>query len=174
MDGYRDPNQLIILAALLGFPDDDALGALRDLLPVAPWLSPPLQELEKTPLEHWQGEHTRLFLSGYPKTPCPPFESAYRQGQMGGTAASDLEALYSRAGLKATAAPADYLGTLLECLALLTERGDMGPVLEELWEAHLQRWLPRFSQDLQAHSELGLYRELGVRLEGLCGEMGND
>jgi hypothetical protein len=71
-DRYRDPRQLYILSALLAFPEDDALDALRDLLPVAPWLSPAIEDLAPRTLEQWQGEHTRLFLSGYPKTPCPP------------------------------------------------------------------------------------------------------
>ncbi len=168
-DRYPDPRQLYILSALLAFPEDDALDALRDMLPVAPWLSPAIEELAHRPLEHWQGEHTRLFLSGYPKTPCPPFESAYRQGQMGGTAAGDLESLYRRAGLGARLAPADYLGTLLECLALLEERGDAEGIIGELWGAHLDRWLPRFARDLQLHGEFELYRLLGARLAGLCG-----
>ena len=168
-DRFPDPRQLYILSALLAFPEDDALDALRDMLPMAPWLAPAIEELADKPLEQWQGEHTRLFLSGYPKTPCPPFESAYRQGQMGGTVAGDLEALYRRAGLGARLAPADYLGTLLECLALLEERGDAEEVIEELWGAHLDRWLPRFARDLQSHGEFALYRLLGARLAELGG-----
>ena len=91
-DHYPDPRQLYILSALLAFPEDDALDALRDLLPVAPWLSPAIEDLAPRTLEQWQGEHTRLFLSGYPKNPCPPFESAYGQGQMDGAAASGTSA----------------------------------------------------------------------------------
>ncbi len=169
-DRNRNPRQLYILSALLAFPVDDALDSLRDMLPLAPWLAPAIEELAKLSLEHWQGEHTRLFLSGYPKTPCPPFESAYRQGQMGGTAVGDLHALYRRAGLEARQAPADYLGTLLECLALLEARGDAEEIIGELWGAHLQHWLPRFARDLQLHGELEIYRLLGARLAGLCGE----
>lgn len=156
------------LAALLAVPDDDGLEVLRDLLPLAPWLGPAIAELEVTPLAEWQGEHTRLFVSGYPTTPCPPFESAYRQGQMGGGAAADLAILYRRAGLEATGAPADFLGTLLECAALLEEQGDPGHLLPELWSAHLLRWLPRFAQDLQTHSALQLYRLLGAELTRLA------
>lgn len=175
-DVNRDPNQLRLLAALLAQPEDDALDALRDMLPDAPWLAPAIGELQDMPLEHWQAEHTRLFVSGFPKTPCPPFESAYRQGQMGGTAAGDLAALYRRAGLHATEAPADYLGTLLECAAYLATEplcprdpagrgeGDTPGLLREIWDDHLMRWVPRFADDLMRQSRIELYRLLGAQL----------
>ena len=158
------PQHLRILSALLAMPEADALEVLRDLLPQAVWLAGALAELEQMPLEHWQAEHTRLFVNGYPKTLCPPFESAYREGIMGGTAVGTLAALYGRAGLQATEAPADYLGTLLECAAFLTEQGDQGELLSKLWNDHLNRWVPRFARDLQTHSDLALYRELGAQL----------
>ena len=170
--GPPDPQQILILAGLLAFPEQDAREALRDLLPLAPWLAEPLAELDPLPLDQWQGEHTRLFVNGYPRTPCPPFESVYRQGRMGGTVVAELAGLYRRAGLEAREAPADYLGTQLECLAILAVEAD--PAREglgrELWDEHLSRWLPRFSRDLQVHGELRLYRVLGERLAVLCGE----
>lgn len=162
-----DLTRLRILAALLAVPQGDGLDALRDLRPYAPWLGAAIVELEGIALGAWQGEHTHLFVSGFPTTPCPPFESAYRHGQMGGTAVAELASLYRRAGLHATGAPADYLGTLLECAALLEERGDPQRLLPELWQNHLQRWLPRFAQDLQTHSALLLYRLLGFELARL-------
>lgn len=145
-------------------PEDDALDVLKDMLPSAPWLASSLPELEQIPLDHWQAEYTRLFVSGYPKTPCPPFESAYRQGTMGGTTAGDLGSLYRRADLQATEVPADYLGTQLEFAAYLLERSDGKELLLELTRDHLAHWLPRFAQDLQAHSQVELYRSLGVQL----------
>jgi TorA maturation chaperone TorD len=163
----RDLRELRILAALLAQPEDDALDALRDLLTQAPWLAVGVAELERTPLEHWQAEHTRLFINGWPRTPCPPFESAYRQGEMGGTSVGDLGDLYRRAGLQATEAPPDYLGTLLECAAWLAGQPDGGPLLQELEEAHIDRWVPRFAQDLRANAGLILYRTLGERLAAL-------
>ena len=170
--GPPDPQQILILAGLLAFPEQDAREALRDLLPLAPWLAEPLAELDPLPLDQWQGEHTRLFVNGYPRTPCPPFESAYRQGRMGGTVVAELAGLYCRAGLEAREAPADYLGTQLECLAILAAEADpaRGALGQELWNEHLSRWLPRFSRDIQVHGALRLYRVLGERLAVLCGE----
>jgi hypothetical protein len=39
----------------------------------------------------------------------------------------------------------------------------VGALSAELWDAHLGRWLPRFAQDLQAQTELALYRRLGEK-----------
>lgn len=164
-----DPSQLRILAALLAMPEDDALDALRDMRPQAPWLEPCLPELERIPLEHWQTEHTRLFISAYPRLPCPPYESAYRQGTMGGISARELADLYRRAGLQAVDVPADYLGTLLECAAYLKETG-RDDLLRELTEEHLAFWVPRFARDLTDHAGLDLYRALGRQIGALIPE----
>jgi TorA maturation chaperone TorD len=161
-----EPNQIRILAALLAMPEEDALDALREMGPQAPWLEPFLPELEQLSLEHWQAEYTRLFISGYPKTPCPPYESAYRQGSMGGTIAGDLAELYRRAGLQAMAVPPDYLGTMLECAAYLLEQG-MADLLRELTDEHLRVWVPRFARDLEEQAGLQLYRALGRQVAGL-------
>lgn len=169
-DKIRDHSQLRILATLLSQPEDDALDALRDMLSAAPWLRDGIAELEGTALEHWQAEHTRLFVSGWPKTPCPPFQSAYRQGHMGGTAAIDLQDLYRRAGLKANEMPTDYLGTMLECAAWLAEQDDAADLLRELEEEHLDLWLPRFALDLRENARLTLYRDLGRQIAHLYPE----
>jgi putative dimethyl sulfoxide reductase chaperone len=175
----QDPSHLRRLAMLLAMPETGALEALREIADAEPWLAEPIAELESLPLERWQAEHTRLFVSGYPKTPCLPFESAYRQGNMGGTAALDLQGLYRRAGLEASQTPPDYLGTQLEFAAYLLDAGSglepgsggadclVGALSAELWDAHLSRWLPRFALDLQAQTELALYRRLGEKLAEL-------
>lgn len=164
-----DRNQLHILAALLAMPEADALDALRDMRPQAPWLGPSLPELERIPLEHWQAEHTRLFTSAYPRLPCPPYESAYRQGTMVGIPTSELADLYRRAGLQAMDVLPDYLGTMLECAAYLGETGRYD-LLRELTEEHLALWVPRFARDLVSHAELDLYRALGRQIGSLIPE----
>ncbi len=154
------------LGAFLSFPGEDALEVLGEAAALEPWLVDNLPELAKVGLDEWRGEYTRLFISGYPKTLCPPFESAYRQGSMGGTAVEDLEQLYRRVGLQSADMPADFLGTMLECAAYLLERQEGGDeeLWSELWDEHLARWLPGFAGDLAEHSRLGLYRGLGREL----------
>ena len=164
-----DPNQLRILAALLAMPEDDALDLLRDMRPQAPWLEPSLPELQRIPLEHWQAEYTRLFISAYPRIPCPPYESAYRQGTMGGIFVDELADLYRRAGLQAVDVPADYLGTMLECAAYLKETS-RDELFTELTEEHLGWWIPRFARDLVDHAGLDFYRVLGRQIGALIPE----
>ncbi|WP_170286796.1 TorD/DmsD family molecular chaperone [Thermochromatium tepidum] len=167
-----DPSHLRRLALLLAMPETGALEALRELAELEPWLLEPIAELDALPLEHWQAEHTRLFVSGYPKTPCPPFESAHRQGTLGGTVLQELQGLYRRAGLDSGEVPPDYLGAQLEFAAYLLDVGSAEGLADtlaaELWEAHLCRWLPRLARDLQSQARLALYRALGACLGRLC------
>jgi len=164
--------ELRVLAVLLAMPDTDALGALEMLAPEAPWLVEVMDELRDQPLDRWQGEHTRLFINGFPRTPCPPFESAYRHGHMKGTAAEELESLYARSGLESPELPADFLGVMLEYAAYLEEAEADASLRQELWQEHLDRWVLRFAEDLSAHTRLRLYRELAARLERQFGAEG--
>jgi TorA maturation chaperone TorD len=157
--------ELRILASLLGAPDMDAKEAVQELSAYYGWLRPAAEELDTLPLGEWQAEHTRLFISGYPTTPCPPFESAYLSGRMYGPQAQALKDLYRRLNLSASGAPADYLGTLLECAAHLSAEPETGRTYwSELWDGHLALWVPRFCRELQAESRMALYRILGRRL----------
>jgi len=163
-----DSQTLRILGGLLAAPEEESAAALTDLLEEAPWFGLAVEEIGRIPLEHWQAEHTRLFVNGFPRTPCPPFESAYRQGVMQGSCVAELIGLYRRAGMEASGAPADYLGVLLELAAVLSEKPDGGgELLRELLGGHLRLWVPRFASDLQANARLELYRQIGARLARL-------
>jgi TorA maturation chaperone TorD len=160
--------QARVLAELLGMPDDDALPRLHDLQATQPWLGEAIAEVESLPLAEWQAECTRLFISGHPKTVCPPFASAYREGRMCGAAAEELSGLYARIGLQASSVPPDYLGAMLECAAYLLEsEGETGEHWHELWEGQLAPWVPAFAEDLRRHSALELYRAMGGQLSVL-------
>lgn len=160
------PQTLRLLAALLAIPEQDSLSLLQAHAQQAAWLQDAVAELGSVPLAHWQGEHTRLFLSGYPRTPCPPFESAFRHGQVAGGEGEQLMALYRQMGLEPKDVPPDYLGTLLECAAYLLEQPhiDNDTLGRTLWQEHLESWVPRFARTLITESELLLYRRLGEQL----------
>ncbi len=144
-------------------PDGESLSALQELGAEYDWLQPAIEELESMPLDRWQGEHTRLFITGFPTTPCPPFESAYRHGSMGGSSLEDLQGMYHRSGLLPQDMPADYLGTELEYAAHLLEDGGEPAknLLREFREQHLILWVPRFANELVEHSTLELYSAVG-------------
>lgn len=166
------PETLRLLSGLLASPGSDSPAVLRELAGEHTWLGDPVAELAQMPLEEWQAEHARLFISGHPKTVCPPFESAFRSGAMFGAACDQLGDFYRRAGLQADGAPPDYLGTLLECAAFLLEQpcGHSNELLQELWREHLAAWLPRIGSVLQQESRLQIYRQLGQQLAGLSDE----
>lgn len=164
--------RLRLLGGLLAAPvaeSREALGELRDRLP---WLEATLAELDATALDEWQAEHTRLFLNGHPRTVCPPFESAWLNGMMLGPSSGAVADLYRRIGVEAERLMPDYLGTMLECAAYLEDPADQaaGALRRELWEQHLDRWLPGFAQALAENSTLALYRELGLALQAISDE----
>lgn len=161
-----DPEELRLLARLLGSPDGEAAAAIREWAGEAPWLEEAARELETTRLGDWQAEHTVLFITGYPHTACPPFESAYRHGMMFGPAVEELTEFYAYLGLAPDDdAPVDYLGTMLDCAALLIEHDS--PALAELWDQHLALWVPRFAADLAGAATLRLYRDVAARIAAL-------
>lgn len=160
--------ELELLAALLAMPDEESQEVLAEIAATVPWMQPALAELAETPLETWQVEHTRLFISGHPRTFCPPFESAWREGRMQGHALDKVGSLYARAGFTPLAAlPADYLGSELEWLASLLATAAVDEALVAESVEHLCGWVPKFASALQQDSQMELYRALGQKLEGL-------
>ncbi len=154
------------MAWLLGTPQSDSLAAIAAEVTEAPWLGDAVHELMTVPLGEWQAEHTRLFISGHPKTPCPPFASAYLEGRMQGQVCLALAADYARLGLKATGAAADYLGTILDCTVHLANQGQRHEAAA-FFTRYLDPWLPRFCADLRQQAQLQLYTALGERLDGV-------
>ncbi len=154
--------ELRILASLLVSPDLDAREAVLELAAHYSWLEPAARELESIPMEEWQAEFARLFASD---SPCPPFESVYLSGRMHGPQEQALRDLYRRLGMMPTGAPADYLGTLLECAAMVNANPEVGKdYWSELWDGHLLRWVPLFCSQLRRESHMTLYRVVAERL----------
>lgn len=157
--------ELRILASLLGTPDLDAKEAVLELAAHYEWLEPAAKELEAMPLDEWQAEHKRLFISGCPTAPCPLYESAYLGGRMRNHQNHSLKSLYSRMGMMPADTPPDHLGTMLECASLINTDPEVGKTYwPELWNGHLARWVPRFCSRLKAESRIKLYRVLAERL----------
>jgi TorA maturation chaperone TorD len=168
--------ELTLLAHLLSQPVADSIAALREEAEHAPWLLELLPELQQWPLDAWQGEHTRLFVNGFPKTIAPPFASAWRHGQWGGPRDGLLLDLYQQLGLQRIDTPPDYLGTLLQVTAFCLQqmatspeqnREQLQPVLTRLVGDELLPWLPAFATALQEGAELALYRSLGARCQAI-------
>ncbi len=155
--------RLRLLALLLGAPDDESHALLGDLKTTLPILAEACEELAAMPLADWQAEHSRLFIHGNPRTPCPPFASAHLDGMMPGPSTERIAIFLRELGLEADGVSADYLGTLLECAAWLDDTGNE-EIAGRLWRDCLVSWVPRFGETLAAESDVELYRWLGRQL----------
>ena len=130
---------------------------------------------ERENAEALQAEYTRLFLNGYPRTICPPYESVYLEQRMHGEAAVAVAAAYAEWEMKVEPGLIDHLATELEFLAFLASAesldGDMSTearkASEEFLQKHLRRWTPQFIADLKAGAKLDCYRMLGEVMESV-------
>jgi TorA maturation chaperone TorD len=127
--------------------------------------------LAQEPLETLQAEYTRLFINGYPSTPCPPYESAYREGRLMGRANVQVRAIYLQWHVDVDPSLADHLSTELEFMAFLSIATKLDHISHNATDAahsfrvdHLRTWLPAFAADLATHARLPGYRALADAL----------
>ncbi len=131
-----------------------------------------LRLFEQENHEQLQGEYTRLFITGYPTTPCPPYESVFREERMFGSCTGSIHRFYEEWSMTADAGLLDHISTELEFLAFLASAAtlehpgdDAVDAFAAFAENHLFRWLPDFSTALEQHAKLAPYRHLGSLLE---------
>ena len=167
-----------LLARALSYPERDYVGQIQDVIGnvrLELWDDPNLPlsdlieelgQLAQLPLDQVQGEHTRLFVAAYPRVPCPPYESAYREGQLSGDAAGEVDRLYRRWGLSVDGEEVDHAGAELEFAAFLLAMNttDSLSAAGKFFSEHLHAWLPGFATDLARDGRLGFYRALGTLL----------
>jgi len=123
--------------------------------------------------EQLQGEYTRLFLNGYPKTPCIPYESVYLEKRMLGEASLAVGAAYAEWEMQVEPGVLDHVSTELEFLAFLASAESMGGRLakdarkasESFLTEHLCRWVPRLAADLAREAKMEPFRLLGEALQ---------
>jgi TorA maturation chaperone TorD len=194
-------NQKILwqtLSRSLVMPDEEWFGTMGELLNelrTKPWgeemsralekWGASLDELKSEPLEEVQYEYTRLFVNGYPKTACPPYESVYREGTMLGESAMDVYLIYRDWGVEVDENEAgDHLAAMLEFLYYLNMvRGiadddeklrDVEDAIEGFWKDHLKPWVPQFAGDLVENASMPFYVQLGRVLAKVCTLMDAD
>ena len=168
-----------LIAVALSYPDgqfvhrvQEAIGEVRvDLARDEPRLtlaalSRDLGRLALLPLDQVQGEYTRLFISAYPRVPCPPYESVYTEGELFGLAAEDTDDLYRRWGLVADAEATDHAGAELEFMAFLLalDSPESHAAANQFLAEHIMIWLPQFASDLAKQSRLRFYQAVGALL----------
>ena len=118
-------------------------------------------------------EWTRLFV-GPRAAPCRPWHDTWEHDgppRLRGPKHASMTAFYLRAGLEPTRAgsdPADHAGLVLALFSALAARvaegDDVRPLLEELWQAHVGAWLPRFATTLVAEARVPALKAAGELL----------
>jgi len=166
------------LSVALQWPDAGLAGRLTEVLPAlercAVAQAHDLVTLARMPLELLQGEYTRLFINGFPHTPCPPYESIYRNdNRLLGPAAEQVSVFYERWGLACERQLPDHVAVELEFMhaLLVAQSAARGPQVDDLtkvaatfWTRHLGRWAARFANDVLDHASHPFYRALAPML----------
>ena len=124
--------------------------------------------------ETYEVEFTRLFISAYPKVPCPPYESFYKEGRLMGDCAMELRELYHAFNIDVVREMPDNVSVELEFMGLLTrmesfaERGNFVEILkveEDMLRKHLTSWIPRFSSCVIKEAKVEFYRRAALLLK---------
>ncbi|UZJ38198.1 TorD/DmsD family molecular chaperone [Prosthecochloris sp. SCSIO W1103] len=130
-----------------------------------------LRLFEQENSEQLQGEYTRLFISGYPNTPCPPYESVFREGTMLGSNSRKVDRLYQEWDMTADLDLVDHISTELEFLAFLASaatldatRTNANKAYHSFIHSHIQKWIPDFSKKLYDNAKSPPYRKLAALL----------
>ena len=173
------PRLYRLLALAFTYPDDDRLRkrmtevissidlkTLQNPRCPLPEFIRVLNGLHAIPWEQFQAEYTRLFINGYPHLPCPPYESAYREGVLLGSPAEAVDQLYRRWGVLVDGEEVDHTAVELEFIAFLLhlETPDAQKAALEFLESHLLVWMPQFAEDVQRAASLEFYRGAGQLL----------
>ena len=164
------------LSLCLLYPEPDLVSQLHETAAATnlQWAGNLVATFAAETMETLQVEHTRLFVNNIDGVPCPPYESAYVDGQLLTATTRSVAAAFAEWGLEQSLETADFLPVELQFVAYLHELAEQSsePETVELARrhfetAHLQRWLPRFATDLQQHARVDFYREVGNRLAEL-------
>ena len=153
------------------YPDEDFLNnlksGLKELANEEETLNQIITGFQKEPLSELQAEYTRLFINGYPKTCCPPYESVYLEGQMVGQVNRIVMEIYQNWGFSVNPRLADHVSTELEFLAFLLTASEISEISDmaskeytDFLTHHINRWIPQFTADLRYCASLDVYKML--------------
>ncbi|KZK74842.1 MAG: cytoplasmic chaperone TorD family protein [Pelodictyon luteolum] len=181
MNDSRDPRQKALtfrfFSRSFAYPNEafikELKTSLEELRDAPDQFREMMAAFEHEGIEALQGEYTRLFLNGYPSTPCVPYESVYLEKRMLGDASIGVQAAYSQWDMTVAPGLIDHIATEFEFLAFLASAESMGGTLgedariaaEAFMKEHLCRWMPRLAADLGKAANLEPYRLLAAALQ---------
>ena len=133
---------------------------------IAKSLKEVLEGIKGVEEELLQEEATRLFVNSYPSTPCPPFESVYREGLLMGRSAEEVVLIYSMWGLETSDLP-DHIGAELEFMAFLLGLPRWEEVKNQevfFFREHIVSWVPQFCISWEESARLEFFRKVSLLL----------
>ncbi len=178
-----------LLSLLLQYPSDDTIKALikanreklienllKPLVKSDDLLEHLIEEIKEMNKEdkilNLRKEYTRLFISSFPKVPCPPYESIYvsQERIVMTDEVEDILNLINRWGLKLSdnfkdlpehvAVELELASFLSKELTELTDKESMEIAEKDYITLlnHLRRWIPKFEECVKRESREEFYR----------------
>ena len=136
-----------------------------------------IASFEKEEPERLQAEYTRLFINGYPHTPCPPYESVYLEKRMLGEVSVEVQALYQEWDMSVETGLTDHIATEFEFCSFLASALSVKTIAmaaaassNRFFKEHLCCWVPQFAADLKSATHLEAYKLLGSLVENSLNE----
>ncbi len=156
---------LRLLSLLLAPPGEALIRLLRSDsgLPGGDWTA--CYPDDENLLERLQEEHTRLFVTAFPRLVAPPYAAEYLDEESGQLLAS-LEERLSATALQVSGGGKgrpDHLRVLLEMAENLADAGERHGFLDH----YLAPWLPQYCERLKSAARLPLYPALVEEVESL-------
>lgn len=122
--------------------------------------------------EELEGEYTALFITGYPKTPCPPYFSAYQTGMIVSEYSEKLYDLYEEYGIELSNEQfPDFLPTMMEFMTLLLTN-ELKKEAENFYNEYLS-WTNEFSKNIKRNAKEDYFIEIAEQLNVFTKEVNN-
>jgi len=111
-----------------------------------------IKHLNEEKREALEGEYTSLFVTGYPKTPCPPYYSAYQTGMVVSDYTEKLYEIYEGYGIELSNEQfPDFIPIMLEFMTLLLTN-ELLKEAKEFYNEYLI-WLTEFSENIKRNTQ---------------------
>jgi len=120
--------------------------------------------------EELEAEYTSLFITGYPKTPCPPYYSVYKTGLMVSKHTEDLYNIYEKYGIELSNEQfPDFIPTMIEFLTLLLSN-NMEEEAKKFHNEYLS-WLTEFADNIKRNTKSLYFIKTATNLKNFISEV---
>jgi len=158
VDYKKCAKEFFIIAKLLTYPTDELKDELKNIIDDSDFknndtIKSILNYLSNNEIiETLQAEYTRLFVTGYPKTPCPPYFSAYQTGLIVSEHTDKLYNLYEEYGVELSNEQfPDFIPTMLEFMTLFLTN-EMYDEAKKFHKEYLS-WLVEFADNIRRNTK---------------------